>query len=123
VGDYLDLLLTSLAKLEATTDRGVFIEANLARVNIGAILGERWVEKYVLPSSRPDPWMLNGNDDWFKAHPVSGKDIRRVCMRTGWCASVMLFPQYYLAKSKRAICSASDFVSAPICVHSLRNWR
>jgi hypothetical protein len=77
VGEYLDLLLTSLAKLEASTDKQGMIEANLARVNLSAILGETWVEKYVLPSSQPDSWMLNGNDDWFKANPVSGTDIRR----------------------------------------------
>ena len=77
MGEYLDLLLTSLAKLEASTDKQGVIEANLARVNLGAILGETWVEKYVLPSPHPDRWMLNGNNDWFKAHPVSGRDIRR----------------------------------------------
>jgi hypothetical protein len=77
VGEYLNLLLTSLAKLEAHTDNRGFIEANVARVNIGAMLGEAWVEKYVLPSLHPDPWMLNGNEEWFKAHPVDGTDIRR----------------------------------------------
>jgi hypothetical protein len=67
----------ALAKLEASSDKQGVIEANLARVNLSAILGETWVEKYVLPGPHPDPWMLNGNDDWFKAHPVSGTDIRR----------------------------------------------
>jgi hypothetical protein len=77
LGEYLDLLLASLAKLEAVSDNRAMIEANLARVNLSAILGEPWVEKYVLSSPHPDPWMLNGNDDWFKAHPVSGTDMRR----------------------------------------------
>ena len=77
MGEYLDLLLTSLAKLEASTDKQGMIEANLARVNLSAILGETWVEKYVLPSPHPDQWMLNANDDWFKDHPIGGKDIRR----------------------------------------------
>ena len=77
MGEYLDLLLASLAKLEASTDKRGLIEANLARVNLSAVLGETWVETYVLPSTHPDPWMLNGNEDWFKAHPVSGTDIRR----------------------------------------------
>jgi hypothetical protein len=77
MGEYLDLLLTSLARLEAHTDNRGVIEVNIARVNIGAMLGEAWVEKYVLPSLHPDPWMLNGNDEWFKAHPVDGRDIRR----------------------------------------------
>jgi hypothetical protein len=77
VGEYLDRLLTSLARLEARTDNRGVIEANIARVNLGAMLGEALVEKYVLPSFHPDPWMLNGNDEWFKAHPVDGTDIRR----------------------------------------------
>jgi hypothetical protein len=77
LGEYLDLLLATLAELEASTDKPGVIEANLAGVNLSAILGKTWVEKHVLPSSHPDPLMLNGNDDWFKAHPVSGRDIRR----------------------------------------------
>lgn len=73
MGEYLDLLIESLRRIEAVTDRPPSIEINIARVNIGAFLGEEWVEKYVLPRSDPHPWMLNGID-WVGTNT---RDIRR----------------------------------------------
>jgi hypothetical protein len=121
LGEYLDLLLGSLTKLKASTDNLGMIEANLVRVNLGAILGETWVEKYVLPSRHPDPWMLNGNGDWFKTHPVSGRDIRR---------GLHFYRVVRLSDAFSTILSGKidgfDLLrkpSAQTCGRSLRNWR
>jgi len=47
MGEYLELLLESLSHLEKTSDNAAFIEVNLAAVNLVAILGRVWVDKYV----------------------------------------------------------------------------
>jgi hypothetical protein len=78
MGVYNDLFFDALEKIEAVRTERTFVELNMARVFLNAALGDIWVGKRINFNDKPDAFMLNGNDAWLRAHPVSPPDMRRI---------------------------------------------
>ncbi|MGC1779588.1 MAG: hypothetical protein WBB34_16755 [Xanthobacteraceae bacterium] len=78
MGIYNDYFLASLEKIETVNSERTYVELNMARLFLSAILGEEWCRRRVLFGDKPDPFMLNANDRWLATHPVPPPDTRRV---------------------------------------------
>jgi hypothetical protein len=78
MGAYNDYFFDALEKIETVQKERTFVELNMARVFISAVLGDDWCRKRIHLNDQPDSFMLNGNDAWLTAHPVPPPDMRRI---------------------------------------------
>jgi hypothetical protein len=72
------LFFGALEHVEAVYPQDTVVRVNMAIVLLRAVLGDNWCNKYIRLNSNPDAFMLNGNDAWLAANPVSPPDMRRV---------------------------------------------
>jgi hypothetical protein len=74
-------LLKNLDDFERRFNDDALIAQGMSEAVIILALGVEWFTRHVKPNNNPDPWMLNGSQQWFSSHPVSPPDQRPVIFR------------------------------------------